>query len=228
MNAQLKKRLIIVTLIIVIVAATTFAYAGASGASKVVSVAEAASGSYNTQRVQVSGTVVDDSFTTTENELAFWIFDPANGSAAQVKIIYQGTAANTFGNGVEAICTGKLDEKGVLYATELVTKCPSKYETSTNALGVSQLLAYGESIVDKPVQVTGSVKVGSIPASRQGTVRFILVDADGSEELAIQTNEGLSEEITDGSTLVLTGTLGKDGVFTASSKDGKPGVAIAQ
>ena len=43
-------------------------------------------------------------------------------------MIYQGAASSTFGDDVTAICTGRVGDDGVLRCSELVTKCPSKYE----------------------------------------------------------------------------------------------------
>ena len=53
----------------------------------------------------------------------------------------------------------------MLNASELVTKCPSKYENATNALTVSQLTGYGDEVVDKPVKVAGAVKDGTLKAA---------------------------------------------------------------
>lgn len=71
----------------------------------------------------------------------------------QLEVRYDGAASSTFGNDVTAICTGKINDAGVLECSELVTKCPSKYENADSALTVEQLLGYGESVYGKVVKV---------------------------------------------------------------------------
>ena len=74
----------------------------------------------------------------------------------------------TFGNDVVAICTGKIDDQGVLRCSELVTKCPSKYENASEALDIARLLEYGEGVYDKPVKVAGIVKAGTLVSVGKG------------------------------------------------------------
>ena len=173
MNAKTKRRMVVVTGIIVMVLVVILAVVGGTSSAKTVSVAEAATGSYADQKIQVSGNVV------------------------------------------EAICTGKVGEDGVLNASELVTKCPSKYENATNALTVSQLTGYGDEVVDKPVKVAGAVKDGTLKAAGEGD-RFVLVDPENGEELAVEFNDAISEEVKDGSSLVLTGSMNAQGKFSAT------------
>ncbi len=214
MNAKTKKRLIIVTGIIIIVMVVVLAVVGGSSAAKTVSVEDAASGQYVDQRVQVSGNVVENSYTTEGNVLSFSIYDPDNAGAT-VDVQYDGGVASTFGNDVTAICTGKIGSDGVLQCSELVTKCPSKYESSTDAIGVSQLLGYGDSIYDKTVKVTGQVQAGTMTAAGS-TPRFVLTEADGSAQMPVAYDGALSDDAaSDGATLVLTGHLGSDGTFSA-------------
>ena len=170
---------------------------------------------YADQKVQVSGNVVENSFSTEDNVLTFDMYDPSGDQTQYLRVKYEGGVAATFGNDVTAICTGKVGADGVLHATELVTKCPSKYENSSNALGVAQLAEYGDSVLDKPVKVTGTVKDGTLAAAGQGD-RFVLVDAEGAPELSVLFDDALSDEVRDGSTLVLTGSLNGAGKFLAT------------
>lgn len=218
MNSKTKKRLIIVTGIIVIALAVILAMVGGGSAAKSVSVAQAASGDYQNQRVQVSGNVVENSYETTGNVLTFSIYDPDDAAAPQLAVSYDGGVAATFGNDVTAICTGKMDANGVLQCSELVTKCPSKYESGTEALQVSRLLEYGTSVVDKTVKVAGTVKAGSQSAAGQGD-RFVVVDkSDASKQVSVTYDGALSTETTaDGAAVVLTGHLTSDGKFAATN-----------
>ena len=215
MNTKTKRRLTVVTGIIIVVLILVLALVGGANAAQSITVAQAADGSYVGQRVQVSGSVVDNSFETVDNVLTFSIYDPDEGTSVQLKVSYEGGVSATFGNGVTAICTGTIDEDGTLVATELVTQCPSKYESATDALSVSSLLEYGDTVYDKTLKVTGIVKEGTLTAAGTGE-RLVLLDADTGDELSIAYDGALSDEITDGSVLVIAGSLGSDLTFNAT------------
>ena len=158
---------------------------------------------------------MENSFSREGNVLTVDMYDPAGDQTQYLRVKYEGGVAATFGNDVTAICTGKVGADGVLHATELVTKCPSKYENSSNALGVAQLADYGDSVLDKPVKVTGTVKDGTLKAAGEGD-RFVLVDPDNGEELAVEFSDAISDEVKDGSALVLTGSMNAQGKFTST------------
>ena len=219
MNSKMKRRLIVVTGVIVVVLAIVLAIVGSSGAAKTISVKDALESDLAGERVQVSGNVVDNSFATVDGVLTFDIYDPDGGDPAQkLHVSYDGAASSTFGNGVTAICTGKIveGEGGLeLVCSELVTKCPSKYENASNALTIESLLGYGESVYDKPVKVSGTVQAGSLKAAGAGD-RFVLADPDSDKTLPVAFDGALSDEIAEGSSLVVTGSLSADGKFTAT------------
>ena len=215
MNAKMKKRMIAVSGVIVIVLILVLAFVGGNTAATTMSIAEAAENPQAGQKVQVSGNVVQDSFSTSNDVLTFKIYDPEGDPATQLEVRYDGAASSTFGNDVTAICTGKVGADGVLHATELVTKCPSKYENADSALTVEQLLGYGESVYGKVVKVAGSVGAGSLKAAGQGD-RFILVDTEAGDSVPVVFEGALSDEVAEGSTVVLTGSLGDDGKFAAT------------
>jgi cytochrome c-type biogenesis protein CcmE len=212
-NKRVKKRLIIVTLVIVVVAAVTFAYAGASGAAKAISVAEAASGQYAEKRVEVSGTVVDDSFSTAGTSLNFAIYDPEGNAATKLAVVYEGTAATTFGNGIVAICTGRLDAAGVLHASELVTKCPSKYESAEGAVTAEYLLKQSDILVGQELRLAGYVKPETLVGAG-GDERFVLYSQGA--EVPVHFDGALPDEVTDDAAVVCTGALDEQGVFVAT------------
>ena len=219
MNSKMKRRLIVVTGVIVVVLAIVLAIVGSSGAAKTISVKDALESDLAGERVQVSGNVVDNSFATVDGVLTFDIYDPDGGDPAQkLHVSYDGAASSTFGNGVTAICTGKIveGEGGLeLVCSELVTKCPSKYENASSALSVSRLLEYGDQVVDKPVKVSGTVQAGSLKTAGAGD-RFVLADPDSGKTLPVAFDGALSDEIAEGSSLVITGSLSADGRFTAT------------
>ena len=215
MNAKMKKRMIAVSGVIVIVLILVLAFVGGNTAAPTMSIAEAAENPQAGQKVQVSGNVVQDSFSTSNDVLTFKIYDPEGDPATQLEVRYDGAASSTFGNDVTAICTGKINDAGVLECSELVTKCPSKYENADSALTVEQLLGYGESVYGNVVKVAGSVGAGSLKAAGQGD-RFILVDAETGDSMPVVFEGALSDGIADGSAVVLTGSLGADGKFAAT------------
>lgn len=215
MNAKMKKRTIAVSGVIVIVLILVLAFVGGNTAATTMSIAEAAENPQAGQKVQVSGNVVQDSFSTSNDVLTFKIYDPEGDPATQLEVRYDGAASSTFGNDVTAICTGKINDAGVLECSELVTKCPSKYENADSALTVEQLLGYGESVYGNVVKVAGSVGAGSLKAAGQGD-RFILVDAETGDSMPVVFEGALSDGIADGSAVVLTGSLGDDGKFAAT------------
>lgn len=216
MDKSMKRRLAVVTGVVVIVAIVALAIIGGASAAKNVTVAEAASGDYLDKKIQVSGTVVDDSYELSSQGLSFSIFDPEGDASVNVPIVYDGAVSATFGNGITAIATGRIGSDGILRATELVTKCPSKYESRTDALGVAQLLDYGEKMVGKLTKVAGVVGAGTLqPAG--GDERFVLIDGESAEiAFPVHFNGALSDEIADGSKLIVTGSINADGVFLAS------------
>ena len=183
MNAKTKRRMVVVTGIIVIVLVVILAVVGGTSSAKTVSVAEAATGSYADQKIQVSGNVVENSFATEGNVLTFDIYDPNGDITQQLRVRFEGGVSATFGNDVTAICTGKVGEDGV--------------------------------VVDKPVKVAGAVKDGTLKAAGEGD-RFVLVDPENGEELAVEFNDAISEEVKDGSSLVLTGSMNAQGKFSAT------------
>lgn len=209
--------MIVVTGVIVMVLILILAIVGGSTAAKTISLADAASGQYVDQRVQVTGNVVENSYTTTGNVLTFSIYDPDSEDGSTLSVSYDGAAASTFGNDVTAICTGKIGDDGVLYASEMVTKCPSKYESGTEALTVDRMMGYGSDITGTTVRVTGKIQAGSQNAAGQGD-RFVLEDADTGATVSVLFDGAVSEEtLADGASVVLTGNLTEDGKFSATN-----------
>ncbi|AJC12500.1 cytochrome C biogenesis protein [Berryella intestinalis] len=217
MNSKMKRRMVAVTGVIVIVVVVVLAVVGGTSSAKTVSVADAASGSFGDRKIQVSGTVVENSFSVKDNTLVFSVYDKeADPSAStQLRVRYEGGVSSTFGNDVVAICTGKIDADGVLQCSELVTKCPSKYENSTDSLSVSRLMGYADSVRNKPVKVAGQMKEGTLGVAG-GDRRFVVVDPDTGDEMPVKYDGALSDETTEGSSLILTGSINDQDVFVAT------------
>lgn len=216
MNSKVKRRMGVVTGIIVIVLILVLAFVGGNSAARTVSVAEAIE-LQDDSKIQVTGNVVENSFEIEGDVLTFEIYDPESdpGATASLDVRYDGGVSATFGNEVTAICTGKKNSDGVLNCSELVTKCPSKYESGHDALGVADLLGYGTSVIDKTVKVAGTVS--GAPSDVGAEYRFVLTDTTGPENFRVLYGGALSDDIKEGSFVVLTGSLGSYGAFTATN-----------
>ncbi len=51
-----------------------------------------------------------------------------NPDATRLKVVYEGVMPDLLQNEAQAIMTGQIDENGVFHASELLLKCPTKYE----------------------------------------------------------------------------------------------------
>ena len=202
MNGAMKRKLIIATLVIVVVIIGVLAFVGAGSMSKTATVAEAASGEEGAAKIQVSGQVLDDSFSYEGSTLNFAIYDESTGKSVTLPVSYSGSVSSTFGNGVTAICTGKIDESGVLQASEMVTKCPSKYESAEGALTVQTLLDQSSSMVGKTTKVAGYVKSGTLqPAGSDA--RFTLYSQ--GDQIVVSYDGALPDDVGEESSVVVTG-----------------------
>ena len=217
MNTKTKRRMGVATGLIVIVLLVVLAVVGGNAAAKAVSVAEALEWQGD-GKIQVTGNVVENSFALDDNVLPFRIHDAEADPAAAtpLDVRYDGGVSATFGNDVTAICTGKKDASGVLVCSELVTKCPSKYENATDALSIERLIGYGEAVLNKPVKVAGAIAAGTL-AGVDAAERFVLADVDGGEQMPVKYQGALSDDMREGAHVVLTGSLGADGRFTATA-----------
>ena len=216
MNKSAKRRLVVVGGIVVIAMLVIVAIAGSGGSASSLSIADVLGGNYNGKKVQVSGAVVADSLTSEGSTAVFKIapegVDAADSEQA-LTVQYNGALPATFGTGVGAICTGTVDGK-TLEASEMVTKCPSKYESAEGSLTVKGLLDQQDSMMFKDTKVCGYVK-GEINDA-QADFRFT-IESQG-ETLKVVYDGGLDEAITDGTALVISGHLDSDGVFVATEQ----------
>ncbi len=60
------------------------------------------------------------------NQIAFVLTDGVN----QLPVSYKGVVPDTFDRAVEVVAEGKLNADGTFTATNLLAKCPSKYDES--------------------------------------------------------------------------------------------------
>lgn len=220
MNKRARNRLIGVTAIIVIAIIAIFSAMSSQNVSAYnITVEEAATNPENIgRRIKVGGVVVTGSWDKKSNPMTFKIQDEGATSenAPMITVVYSGGVPSTFGDGVTAIVTGELDSNLTITSGEMITKCPSKYESATGAYEVTKLKAKADMMVGIPIKVAGVVKSGSI-VPPGGAVRFIILNAEGStDELNIAFDGAIPDGIKDGSRVIVTGQLDETGAFFAT------------
>ena len=213
MNKKAKRRLVVVGGIVVIVMLVIIAVAGSGGSAASLTIGDVLGGSYDGKKVQVSGSVVADSLASNGSEATFQIADE-NDPADMLTVSYEGALPATFGTGVVAICTGTVEGAENLACTELVTKCPSKYESAEGSLTVKGLLDQGSAMVGQDTSVCGYV-TGAVNAA-DAAVRFT-IESQG-ETIGVVWDGGLDEAMADGTAVVVSGSLQEDGTFLASEQ----------
>lgn len=226
MNKKARRRLAMAGGIVAIALLVIVAVATSGGSAASIGVDEVLSGDYEGKRVQVTGSVVADSISSEGSDAVFAI-EPEDAAGARdtgslagasqapgaLKVRYGGALPSTFGTGVVAICTGTV-EGGELNATEMVAKCPSKYESAEGSLTVKGLLDQAGSMTGKEVKVCGYVQ--GEPGDAQAEVRFV-IESQGAL-LNVAYEGGLDEAIADGTAVVIEGSLGDDGLFHATAQ----------
>ena len=217
MNKRATRRLIGVTALILaavgaILIYTTSTGGAGAGAHTGASVAEVATDPELVgEKVKVDGVVVEGSWDGDVDPMTFDIQDLDAGDDAEVLgVVWGKTAPSSFGDGSNAIVTGTLSSDGVIDATELIIKCPSKYESLEGAMTVDDLLA-DSAMEGTPTRVSGFVIAvegkGIVLGAEKSGGTEIEVDLSGTE---------LPENVSEGTEVVVQGTL-EGSVFVAES-----------
>jgi cytochrome c-type biogenesis protein CcmE len=214
MNKRARNRLIGVTAIILILAAVLLVTLLPSGSSYTQTVKAIATDSKLVgTRVKVTGTVVPGSWDKKTNPMVFKIRDEGTTAGAEATVTYNGSAPNTFGSGTVAILTGTVDKLGAITANEMLTKCPSKYQTTSDSATVADLLS---SPSGTPMRVSGYLKPSSLKDASAAT-RFVLATtASGTgKSVPVAFTGAMPSGTKDGVQIVVFGKL-TNGTFVAS------------
>jgi cytochrome c-type biogenesis protein CcmE len=214
MNTRARNRLIGVTAIILILAAVLLVTLLPSGGAYNSLVKEITTNQKLVgTRVKVTGTVVAGSWDKKTNPMVFRIRAEGASSGPEVQVVYNGSAPNTFGSDTVAILTGTVDKVGVITANEMLTKCPSKYQTKSDSATVASLLA---SPPDAPIRVSGFLKPGTLAAA-SAAERFVLASgsAGTSPTVPVAFSGSMPSGTKDGADLVVFGKL-ENGRFVAT------------
>ena len=81
------------------------------------------------QIVRVSGRVEPGSIARSGTQLRFEIVDPAG----RLPVIYSGVVPDIFAGDIDVVVEGRYSEAGLFRATNLLTKCPSRFESDPGA-----------------------------------------------------------------------------------------------
>ena len=217
-NKRAKQRLIGVTILIVVVIGALIGLTRLGNASATpVSIADVISDKTLVgKQIEVTGAVVAGSWTSGASPFVFEIEDAEDKAAGRVRVVWNDQVPGSFGDGTSATVTGTIAQDGSIEAKYLVTKCPSKYESATGALTVNDVKSRADELAGATVKVSGRVVPGTI-APAGSAVRFQMADgADGANPLDVGFGGGLSDEVADGVTIVVTGSIESDGVFQAT------------
>jgi len=214
MNKRARNRLIGVTAIILILAAVVLVTVLPSGAAASSAVKDIATNSALVgTRVKVTGVVVSGSWDKKTNPMVFKIRAEGSTSGPEVQVIYDGSAPNTFGNDTVAILTGTVDKLGVVKANDMLTRCPSKYQTKSDAATVAAVLA---SPPDSPIRVTGFLKAGTLKDASAADRFTLAAAADGTgASVPVAFAGSMPAGTKDGVEVVVFGKL-ETGVFVAT------------
>lgn len=221
MNKRARTRLIGVTAVILIAVVAVVIISGNSKGAYSSTVASVTKDdSLVGERVKVSGTVVAASWDKQTNPMRFTIRDEKDTAETgpTVKVVYSGGVPSTFGDGVVAIVTGELSADGTVNANEMITKCPSKYESAEGAMPIADLLGKGAAMEGKTVRATGYVKAGSLGAANDDPRFVVVAKADGTgESIPVSYTGVLPSGMAEGSQVIMTGALEADGVFVVTN-----------
>ncbi|MBU1099398.1 MAG: cytochrome c maturation protein CcmE [Bacteroidetes bacterium] len=82
----------------------------------------------NEATVKATGAWVKEKNYFVDNEKHLFSFYMVDDSGVELKVVYKGTIPNNFESSTSVVVTGKF-KNGIFQANEILTKCPSKYES---------------------------------------------------------------------------------------------------
>ncbi|TLM74805.1 MAG: cytochrome c maturation protein CcmE [Actinobacteria bacterium] len=214
MNKRARVRLIVVAVAIAIIGVSAYLVLQGSG-QQMLTVADVAGGKVDVgERVKVNGIVIGDSWAGSANPMRFEIKD-ADKPEPTLKVVYARAVPSGFGDKTNATVTGKLNAAGEFEAVEMMTTCPSKYD-SQKPFTIAELQAQKAALTNNTVRITAYV------VDPGDGARIVLgTTADGGTMLDVVVAGGTAG-LTKGAQVEAAGQLGSDGVFMAT------GVTVAK
>jgi len=95
------------------------------------------------ETVRVMGFVKEGSIATHPEKLLTSFVTRDEKDERSLPVSYKGVTPDLFREGTSVIAAGRLDADGTFIATELMTKCPSKYEGVETPHGVGDAAPHG-------------------------------------------------------------------------------------
>jgi cytochrome c-type biogenesis protein CcmE len=210
-NKRARQRLIGVTAILfVIIAAIVVGTTSGGGAGAYFATVDEvlADASLIGEKIKVSGAVVEGSWDRNTRPMEFDIrAEDGDDDSPIIHVVYDGTVPTTFGDGTTAIVTGNYVEEGRIESTEMIVKCPSKYESETGALTIAEAVEKADDI--EFARIAGYVR------SIEGDGVVISQGEAGGQELEVRLETALPDNVTEGTRVVVEGKFDGD-VFVAS------------
>jgi len=80
------------------------------------------------KKVQLKGQWVKEKGSSFNSQTAQFTFYLADDSGKECKVVLDGAEPNNFELAPSIVATGRFTEDGYFHASEVLTKCPSKYE----------------------------------------------------------------------------------------------------
>lgn len=88
------------------------------------------SATYLNEDIQVLGTIANGSVTYINTAIVFNLID----EKSMIEVNYTGTPPQNFQEGIQAVVVGKLTSSSTMEASQMLVKCPSKYEGGEQSL----------------------------------------------------------------------------------------------
>ena len=135
MDPQRKRKIrLVVALSVAVLLAVALIYTSFSASTEAKEPSELVGASPGTS-YEMTGEVVKGSIRHVGNGIAFRVVDrEAEGKGQALPVTYQGTVPDPFRGGREIVLTGSVENGTFVGEPEtLITKCPSKFTTKSNA-----------------------------------------------------------------------------------------------
>lgn len=82
----------------------------------------------SSKTIKATGAWVKEKNYHVDNDKHTFSFYMVDNNGVEIKVLYDGAIPNNFESSTSVVVTGKY-VNGVFHATEILTKCPSKYES---------------------------------------------------------------------------------------------------
>jgi cytochrome c-type biogenesis protein CcmE len=128
LNKKARTRLLIATGVIVAVFVVVVVVLVQKQGAYYRQVSQLTTGKYDGKHVQVGGKVLGGTINRDTQGNVHFTMQDLTGKTDTVKVVYKGEMPSTFASGVDVVVAGTMAADGIIDASQLQTKCPSKYK----------------------------------------------------------------------------------------------------